>query len=87
MKTQWLAGLLVIMAGAAFARPQVEVNVPPEVFSTQGQQVQNCSQCCVYQNEYYSEGAVINTDGGLLQCQRDEKTISTNPLIWHRVKP
>lgn len=86
MKMQWLAGVLVVMAGAAFARPQVEVNVPPEVFSTQGQQRQNCSQCCVYQNEYYSEGAVIKTDGVLLQCQRDEKTISTNPLIWQRVK-
>ncbi|EBF7050440.1 DUF1496 domain-containing protein, partial [Salmonella enterica] len=23
----------------------------------------------------------------LLQCQRDEKTISTNPLVWRRVKP
>ncbi|ECT5297827.1 DUF1496 domain-containing protein, partial [Salmonella enterica subsp. enterica serovar Saintpaul] len=22
----------------------------------------------------------------LLQCQRDEKTISTNPLVWRRVK-
>ncbi|EAY6938986.1 DUF1496 domain-containing protein, partial [Salmonella enterica] len=21
------------------------------------------------------------------QCQRDEKTISTNPLVWRRVKP
>ncbi|MEO3988948.1 DUF1496 domain-containing protein [Pseudocitrobacter cyperus] len=86
MKTHYLAGLLMLLAGAAMARPQVEVNVPPEVFSTQGQQTQRCTQCCVYQNENYSEGAVINTDGGLLQCLRDEKTIGTNPLIWRRVK-
>ncbi|WP_146641532.1 DUF1496 domain-containing protein, partial [Salmonella enterica] len=26
-------------------------------------------------------------EGVLLQCQRDEKTISTNPLVWRRVKP
>lgn len=86
MKTYWLAGLLLMAAGATLARPQVEVNVPPEVFNSQGKNAQNCSQCCVYQNEYYSEGAVINTDGGLLQCLRDEKTLSTNPLIWRRVK-
>ncbi|EOU0421738.1 DUF1496 domain-containing protein, partial [Shigella flexneri] len=23
----------------------------------------------------------------LLQCQRDDKTFSTNPLLWRRVKP
>ncbi|HHI2486661.1 TPA: DUF1496 domain-containing protein, partial [Escherichia coli] len=23
----------------------------------------------------------------LLQCQRDDKTLSTNPLVWRRVKP
>ncbi|EHX6875465.1 DUF1496 domain-containing protein, partial [Salmonella enterica subsp. enterica serovar Enteritidis] len=26
-------------------------------------------------------------EGVVLQCQRDEKTISTNPLVWRRVKP
>ncbi|WP_163607139.1 DUF1496 domain-containing protein, partial [Klebsiella pneumoniae] len=25
-------------------------------------------------------------DGVLLQCQRDERTLSTNPLVWRRVK-
>ncbi|MDU7758464.1 MAG: DUF1496 domain-containing protein, partial [Enterobacter asburiae] len=24
--------------------------------------------------------------GILLQCQRDERAISTNPLVWRRVK-
>lgn len=82
-----LVGLWVIMAGSAIARPQVEVNVPPEVFSTQGQRAQMCSQCCIYQDQNYSEGAVIKTEGVLLQCQRDDKTLSTNPLVWRRVKP
>lgn len=87
MRKPLLAGLLVFMAGVAIARPQIEVNVPEEVFSTQGQREQTCTRCCVYQNENYSEGAVIKAEGVLLQCQRDEKTIGTNPLIWQRVQP
>ena len=67
-------------------RPDVQVNVPPEVFSSSGQRAQPCNQCCIYQDQNYSEGAVIKADGVLLQCQRDEKTISTNPLVWRRVK-
>ena len=46
-----------------------------------------CTQCCVYQDKNYSEGAVIKAEGILLQCQRDDKTLSTNPLVWRRVKP
>ena len=30
--------------------------------------------------------AVVKADGVLLQCQRDERAISTNPLVWRRVK-
>lgn len=85
-----MAGALVMLSGAALAnqqyRPDVQVNVPPEVFSSGGQRAQPCSQCCIYQDQNYSEGAVIKTDGVLLQCQRDDKTISTNPLVWRRVK-
>lgn len=68
-------------------RPDVQVNVPPEVFSSGGQRAQPYNQCCIYQDQNYSEGAVIKADGVLLQCQRDEKTLSTNPLVWRRVKP
>ncbi len=67
-------------------RPDVEVTVPPEVFSSSGQRAQPCNQCCIYQDQNYSEGAVIKTEGVLLQCQRDEKTLSTHPLVWRRVK-
>lgn len=69
------------------SRPDIQVNVPPEVFSMRGQSSQPCIQCCVYQDQNYSEGAVIKVEGVVLQCQRDEKTISTNPLVWRRVKP
>ncbi|EEW7496888.1 DUF1496 domain-containing protein [Escherichia albertii] len=68
-------------------RSDVEVNVPAEVFSSVGQSAQPCNQCCVYQDQNYSEGAVIKAEGVLLQCQRDDKTFSTNPLVWRRVKP
>ncbi|HFZ8995986.1 TPA: DUF1496 domain-containing protein [Citrobacter freundii] len=88
--------LCVAIAAAAFSlaaqanqtyRPDVEVNVPAEMFSSAGQQTQPCSQCCVYQDENYSEGAVIKVEGILLQCQRDDKTLSTHPLLWRRVRP
>lgn len=89
MKGLWIAGALALVCQAAQARPQVEVNVPPEVFSnnSSSQRVQPCVQCCIYQDQGYSEGAVIKTEGILLQCQRDERAISTNPLVWRRVKP
>ena len=86
-----LTALCAIFTAGAQAdriRPDVEVNVPPEVFNSSGQNqtVQPCNQCCIYQNQNYSEGAVVKAEGVLLQCQRDERTISTNPLVWRRVK-
>jgi Protein of unknown function (DUF1496) len=81
-----LGGLFTACAQADRIRPDVQVNVPPEVFSSSGQRAQPCIQCCIYQDRNYSEGAVVKADGVLLQCQRDERTISTNPLIWRHVK-
>ena len=86
-----LTALCLIFTAGAQAdriRPDEEVNVPPEVFTSSGQNqtVQPCNQCCIYQNQNYSEGAVVKAEGVLLQCQRDERAISTNPLVWRRVK-
>ncbi|OZU97891.1 YnjH family protein [Enterobacter roggenkampii] len=86
-----MAALSLMLTAGAQAdriRPDVEVNVPPEVFTSSGQNqtVQPCNQCCIYQNQNYSEGAVVKAEGVLLQCQRDERAISTNPLVWRRVK-
>lgn len=90
MKMMIAAAIFALVSASAQAeariRPDVEVNVPPDVFSTGGQRAQPCNQCCVYQDQNYSEGAVIKTEGVLLQCQRDEKTLSTHPLVWRRVK-
>ncbi|WP_409438240.1 YnjH family protein [Scandinavium sp.] len=85
-----MVGLLLLAGFSAQAAERygsgVEVNVPPEVFSSGGQRSQPCSRCCIYQDQNYSEGAVVKAEGILLQCQRDEKTISTNPLVWRRVR-
>ncbi|HGW5366754.1 TPA: YnjH family protein [Enterobacter hormaechei] len=84
-----MAALCLMVSTGAQAdriRPDVEVNVPPEVFSAGGQRAQPCNHCCIYQDQNYSEGAVVRADGVLLQCQRDERTLSTNPLVWRRVK-
>ncbi|MBW6055200.1 DUF1496 domain-containing protein [Escherichia coli] len=65
----------------------MEVNVPPEVFSS-GRAV-SCSpvlSAAFIRDKNYSEGAVIKAEGILLQCQRDDKTLSTNPLVWRRVE-
>lgn len=90
MKRYLMAGLFLLAGVSAQAAERygsgVEVNVPPEVFSSGGQRSQPCAQCCIYQDQNYSEGAVVKADGVLLQCQRDEKTISTNPLVWRRVR-
>ena len=84
-----LTALCLIFTAGAQAdriRPDVEVNVPPEVFSSSGQRAQPCNQCCIYQDQNYSEGAVVKADGVLLQGQRDVRPISPTPLVWRRVK-
>ncbi|MCS4497059.1 MULTISPECIES: YnjH family protein [Pantoea] len=64
----------------------VIVDMPPEVW-TQGQNSQqNCLQCCIFENRNYTEGAVVKSEGVLLQCARDEKSLGTNNLIWKIVK-
>ncbi|MBM6605499.1 YnjH family protein [Enterobacteriaceae bacterium RIT814] len=90
MNRLMIAAMLGLFSLSSYAeqrlRPDIDVNVPPEVFSSGGQRAQPCNMCCIYQDQNYSEGAVVRADGVLLQCQRDERTISTNPLVWRRMK-
>lgn len=70
------------------SQPDIGVSVPPEVFTSSGQQrATPCNQCCIYQNQNYSEGSVVKAEEVLLQCQRDDKAYGTNPLVWRRVTP
>ena len=85
-----IASVIMILSSGIQAdqriRPDVEVYIPPEIFNSDDVNMQNCLQCCVYQGQNYSEGAVIRVEGLLLQCKRNESTISTNPLVWRHVK-
>ncbi|MCZ4058311.1 DUF1496 domain-containing protein [Pantoea sp. LMR881] len=66
--------------------PDVVVDMPPEVWA-QGQNRQpDCIRCCIFNNRNYSEGAVVKSEGVLLQCARDEQSLGTNNLIWKIVK-
>ncbi|MCV9877344.1 YnjH family protein [Brenneria izbisi] len=68
----------------------IVVPVPAEVWgsgsASRGQQQNTCIRCCVYENRNYSEGAVLKTEGVLLQCVRDKQTLGTNNLIWQLIK-
>jgi hypothetical protein len=73
---------------AANSTADLGIIVPPEVFNQRGaEQPAPCLSCCIYGNQSYSEGAIIKTEGILLQCVRDKQVLSTNPLIWQRVQP
>lgn len=70
----------------------IVVGVPPSVIwgdnggSARREQQNNCLRCCVFENRNYTEGAVVRTEGVLLQCARDRQTLGTNNLIWQVLK-
>ena len=76
-RVQWVMVGLFMVASAGvqvdrWTSPDVPVNVSSEVFTSGGQQnSQLCKQCCIFEGQTYSEGAVIKTEGGVTQCQRD----------------
>ncbi|KYQ96180.1 hypothetical protein AWY96_22825 [Serratia plymuthica] len=87
------AGGLLFSTAAAANRGDVDVVLPvaPEIWGTAkdaaGQPAaQPCSRCCIYQDQHYSEGAVLKVEGEVLQCTRDPNVVGTNPLIWIRLK-
>ncbi len=88
-----VAAVLAFSGLAAANRGDVDVVLPvsPEIWGTAKKGVnpppaQPCNRCCVYQNQNYSEGAVLKVEGEVLQCVREPNTIGTNPLIWVRLK-
>ncbi|MBA0213605.1 DUF1496 domain-containing protein [Pectobacterium brasiliense] len=81
--------VLPTLAQANRGGTDIVVPVPLEVWgagTTVREQNNTCQQCCVYENRYYSEGAVVNIEGVVLQCVRDKQTLGTNNLIWQLVK-
>lgn len=82
-------GALMFSSAVMANRGDVDVVVPvsPEIWGAAAQpSVQPCSRCCIYQNQNYSEGAVLKVEGETLQCVRDPNVIGTNPLVWVRLK-
>jgi len=73
--------------GNSSGNTDVVVDMPPEVW-TQGQNQNQspCQRCCIYENHSYTEGAVLKSEGVLLQCARDPQSLGTNNLIWRIVK-
>lgn len=95
MKSQTLTVLLLaslVLPSAVLANrtgADIVVPVPAEVWgsgTTVREQNSNCMRCCIYDNRNYSEGAVVKSEGVLLQCVRDKQTLGTNNLIWQIVK-
>lgn len=83
-------GLWMVLPAAA-NRGGIDVVVPvsPGVITGTGNvthSVPPCSRCCVYQNQYYSEGAVVNAEGVILQCRQNENVTGTNNLRWEILK-
>lgn len=86
-----VVGCLALFSVATFANRgnvDVVVPVPPEIWGTARNTAAPpfCSRCCLYQNQNYSEGAILKVEGELLQCVRDPNVLGTNPLIWLRLK-
>ncbi|WPM85854.1 DUF1496 domain-containing protein [Apirhabdus apintestini] len=62
--------------------PRIDVDVPPEAFAPSQRHATSCLRCCVYQDRYYSEGAVIKMEGVLLQCRKDDRVVGNKPPVW-----
>lgn len=64
----------------------VVVDMPPEAWTQAERRQPDCLRCCIFENRNYTEGAVVKSEGVLLQCARDEHSLGTNNLIWKIVK-
>ncbi|MDH2066083.1 DUF1496 domain-containing protein [Pantoea sp. GD03673] len=72
--------------GNSGVNTDVVVDMPPEAWTQAEGRQPDCLRCCIFENRNYTEGAVVKSEGVLLQCARDEHAIGTNNLIWKIVK-
>lgn len=102
MKLHWAVLLLLAVSAPTMAdryissghgnnggggNTDVVVDMPPEVWTQGSRDSQTpCQRCCIYENRSYTEGAVLKSEGVLLQCARDPQSLGTNNLIWRIVK-
>ncbi|SFN46632.1 Protein of unknown function [Izhakiella capsodis] len=65
----------------------VIVDMPPQAWNQEKENNQpSCLRCCSFNSRHYSEGSVIKSEGVLLQCASDERSVGTNNLIWKMLK-
>lgn len=86
-----LIGCLALFSTSVLAnRGNVDVVVPvsPEIWGTARTTTTPppCNRCCIYQNQNYSEGALLKVGDEMMQCARDPNVTGINPLIWIRLK-
>ncbi len=90
-----LAGSALLAAPAMANRSNigngtdVVVPLPPQIWENSGNNnnsAPTCHNCCIYNNQSYSEGAVVTADSVVLQCSRDPNVVGTNELKWEVLK-
>ncbi|PBI78997.1 hypothetical protein A9993_04335 [Rahnella victoriana] len=90
-----LAGSALLAAPAMANRSNigngtdVVVPLPPQIWENSGNNnnsAPTCHNCCIYNNQSYSEGAVVTADSAVLQCSRDPNVVGTNELKWEVLK-
>ncbi|MCS3408485.1 YnjH family protein [Serratia sp. AKBS12] len=85
-----VAGVLLCSAKVHAHRGDVDVQLPvsPEIWGTakSAPAPQPCAQCCVYQDQNYSQGALLKVEGELLQCTRDPTVVGSASPVWVRLK-
>jgi len=90
-----LAGSALLVAPAMANRSNigngadVVVPLPPQIWENSGNNnnsAPTCHNCCIYNNQSYSEGAVVTADSVVLQCSRDPNVVGTNELKWEVLK-
>jgi hypothetical protein len=67
----------------------IVVPLPPQIWQNSGNNnnsAPTCHNCCIYNNQSYSEGAVVTADSVVLQCSRDPNVVGTNELKWQVLK-
>jgi len=67
----------------------VVVPLPPQIWENSGNNTNTaptCSSCCIYNNQVYTEGAMVTADSVVLQCSRDPQVVGTNELRWEVLK-
>jgi len=85
-----LSAAAPVLAAPQGYRPDVAVQLPPEVWDA-GNASRNaappCDRCCIYNDQNYSEGAVVTVKNVVLQCVRDPNVLSTggDDLHWQRL--